>query len=154
MQLPNLELLLLKLTFEQKEVISALYETDPDFLLEDIETGNVDMFMACCTLAIYNGEKLIEVLWNDQDEFYTFMYKFMVIVGVFNYKTFCGILEPLKVETSPLSYKKFKKYCEEVLHHDFSRKTVEKGKMPFDQKEEDSDKKISDFWNKKPNTEE
>lgn len=152
---PNMEKLVGCLTTEQLDVLATIEESDPDLLQEQIETGDMELFIHSCRCAKSNGEDMVEVLFGDKFGFFDFCHEvYDKIFNCMNYKVFVKIGEPIKIDITPVFYKEFKAYVKDEYGEDFKQNNIFNVLDKKKRKEMDSklEKKLDiDIWSRKNN---
>jgi len=152
MSFPNFEKLARTLTDEQLEVLAIIEESDSDLLVEQMETGDIDLFINCCVLSLHNGFNMVEILFEDKEGFFDFCYEVYKNVFKFmNYKTFLKIGQPIGVKINPKMYKEFKEYVKTYHEDEFRNNNIFDAINP--EKRKDREGKIeknikTDIWNR------
>ena len=144
---PQFDRLISSLNTIQQETLATLAKTEAEFILEEIEGGNLDLFLDCCTVADASNINTLETLFDTNEGLYDFVYNFFFkIVEKVNYKYFTLAVKPMCITVSPTMYKEFKKYCCDVYDNPFSNSNI----LSEKEKEINETNETEDFWSRKP----
>ena len=145
---PQFDRLISSLNTIQQETLATLAKTEAEFILEEIEGGNLDLFLDCCTVADASNINTLETLF-DTNFVYNFFFK---IVEKVNYKYFTLAVKPMCITVSPTMYKEFKKYCCDVYDNPFSNSNIFADSDILSEKEKEINEtnETEDFWSRKP----
>ena len=153
---PQFERLIASLNTIQRETLATLAKTEAEFILEEIEGGNLDLFLDCCTVADASDINTLETLFDTNEGLYDFVYNFFFkIVGKVNYKYFTLAVKPMCITVSPTMYKEFKKYCCDTYDNPFSNSNIFSDSDLLSEKEKKTNEnnETEDFWSRKPQDE-